>query len=221
MNINLNPISFISDIMRYFGKGRLSVKKVDQKWIEGRFEWSKALGYLENDGETLLSLLVVWRHIPWDKLTDAALWDTMQVQLDDACLRWLKIDNSFTELPNVHHYSVYMLAALITKVWNDGLDIKMMRQYNQIIIKAAKDIEQASGHGFRKIIQVQISVTHRTIRDGYLLRKLPVPIFIANIFCLNRHLANLDDMTEILSIQKQGDELLKECIMNYVIFWYK
>ena len=196
--------------MRYYGKGRLNITKVNKKWIEGQFEWSKVLGFEEEDGEALLGFLIVWRHIPWDKLKDATLWNTMQVQLDEACQRWLKIENSFTELPNVHHFSVYMLAALVSKVWNDGLDINMLRQYRLVIIKAAKDLEKASLHGFRKIIQVQTSIAHRTIRDGYLLRKLPVPILIANIFCLDRSLANLDDMTEIMSIQKQGDELLKE-----------
>ena len=202
--------------MRYFGKGRLCIKKVDQKWIEGHFEWSRILGYSEKDGETLLSLLVVWRHIPWEKLTDQTLWNTMQIQLDEACIKWMKIENSFTELPNVHHFSVYLLAALITKIWNDGLDMTMLRQYHHVIIKAAKDLEKASGHGFRKVIQVQASTTHRTIRDGYLLRKLPVPILIANIFCLDRKMASLDDMTEMLSIQKQGEELLKARVLFLV-----
>ena len=200
--------------MRYFGKGRLHIAKVDQKWIEGQFEWSKSLEYLKEDGEMLLSFLVVWRHIPWDKLTDQFLWNSIQIRLDEACVKWIKIENSFTELPNVHHFSLYMLAALISKIWNDGLDIKMMRRYSNIIIKAAKDLEQASGYGYRKIIQVQESVTHRTVRDGYLLRKIPVPILIANIFCLNRSLATLDDMTDFVSIQKQGDEFLKDRVLN-------
>ena len=200
--------------MRYYGKGRLHITKVDQKWIEGQFEWSESLGYQKEDGESLLGFLVIWRHIPWDKLQDSTLWNTMQVQLDDACVKWLKIENSFTELPNVHHFSIYMLAALISKIWNDGLDINMLRRYRHVIMKASKDLEMASQHGYRKIIQVQVSVTHRTIRDGYLLRKLPVPILIANIFCLDRSLANLDDMTEVISIQKQGDELLKDRILK-------
>ena len=196
--------------MRYYGKGKLHIAKVNQKWIEGQIEWSKSLGYESSDSELFISLLIVWRHIPWEKIQDQSLWNSMQVQLDEACIKWLKIDNNFTELPNVHHFSIYMLAALISKIWTDGVNITIMRQYKTVIIKAAKDLEKMSPHGFRKTIQIQESVTHRTVRDGYLLRKLPVPIFIANLFCLDRATASLDDMTEMMSIEKQGSELLKE-----------
>ena len=196
--------------MRYFGKSKMHIAKATATWLEGHFEWSKLLGFNEDDGELVLGLLVVWRHIPWNKLKDKQLWDTTMAQLDATCLKWLQIKNSFTELPSVHHYSIYLLAAIITKIWNDGLDILSLRQYKAIITKAAKDIEMESVHGFRKTIQIQLSTGHRTIRDGHLLRKIPTRIFIVNVFCLTRAKASLADMTEMVSIQKQGDELFKE-----------
>ena len=195
--------------MRYFGKSRLYIAKANDKWIEGQFEWSKILGFEEDDGELMLSFLIIWRHIPWDKLTDKTLWDTVTTQLDAICLKWLKIENSFTELPSVHHHSVYMLAALITKIWNDGFNVACLRQYKLVIIKAAKDIEMASNHGYRKHVQVQLSLGHRTIRDGLLLRKIPTKVIIVNVYCLTRADASLADMTEMVSIQKQGAELIK------------
>ena len=138
--------------MRFFGKSKLHIAKVTNTWIEGQFEWSKMLGFEEDDGELMLGLLVVWRHIPWNKLQDKQLWDTTMAQLDVTALKWIQIKNNFTELPSVHHYSIYLLAAIITKVWNDGLDILSLRQYKTIIIKAAKDIEMAFMHGFRKTV---------------------------------------------------------------------
>ena len=200
--------------MRYFGKSQIHIAKVNEKWIEGQFEWSNGLGFEEDDGELMLSLLVVWRHVPWSKLTDKQLWDSINAQLDSICLKWLEIENNFTELPSVHHHTVYMLAALITRFWNDGFDVKCIRQYKAVIIKAAKDIEKASRHGFRKNIQVQSSTGHRTIRDGHLLRKVPTRILIVNVFCLTRASATLADMTEMLSIQKQGDELFKDRVVK-------
>ena len=196
--------------MRYFGKSRLHVAKVNEKWLEGQFEWSKVLGWEEDDGELMLSFLVVWRHIPWGKLQDQKLWNALTTQLDSACVKWLQIENSFTEIPSVHHHSIYMLAALVTKIWNDGLNLMSLRQYKTIFLKAAKDIEKASVYGYRKNIQVQLTNGHRTVRDGYLLRKIPTKLIVVNIFCLTRNLASLADMTEMLSIQKQGDELMKE-----------
>ena len=51
---------------------------------------------------------------------------------------------------------------------------------------------------------------HRTVRDGHLLRKVPTLLFILNFYCLHRAQVNLDDMMEIVSVQKQGEELLQE-----------
>ena len=201
--------------MKYFGKSRLHIARVNDKWIEGQFEWPKALGYEEDDGELMISLLVIWRHIPWDKLQDHQLWNTIQVQMEAACQKWLKIETNFTSLPSVHHYSIYLPAALVTRIWNDGLNVPFLRQSKAILMKAAKDLELSALHGYRKIIQVQKSMAHCTVRDGYLLRKIPTPILVINVFCLNRSLATLDDMTELMSIQKQGDELLKD--MFYMI----
>ena len=201
--------------MRYFGKSKLRINKVSDKWIEGYFEWSQLLGFKEDDGELVLSLLVVWRHIPWNKLQDRNLWNSIRAQLDSVCVKWLAIKNSFTELPNVHHYTIYMLAALITKIWNDGLNLTCLRQHKDVLLKAAKDLEMASVHGYRKSIQVQLTTGHRTIRDGHLLRKVPTKIFAVNVYCLTRATATLADMTEMLSIQKQGDELMKEVLHNF------
>ena len=65
-------------------------------------------------------------------------------------------------------------------------------------------------HGYRKVVQVQMYVGHRAIRDGQILRKVPTKLFLAQIYCLNRNKATLDDMTELLSIQGQGEELVQE-----------
>ena len=198
--------------MVIFGTTKIRVVKVDDKWLEAHFEWPADLNCFDDDGELLLSLLLVWKHIPWDKLTDNDLWKATQSRLDQICHLWLQIKNNFTELPNVHHHSIYMLAAMITRVWQEGLDLNLLRTYKVIFMKAAHDLEKTTVHGYRKLIQVQTYVGHRAVRDGHVLRKVPTRLFVAHIYCLNREKASLEDMTEYVSIQNQGEELLKESV---------
>ena len=118
--------------------------------------------------------------------------------------------NNFCDMPNVHHYSVYLLAAIVTQIWQDGLDCTVIRHFESVLIKAASDIEKSMKYGFKKVVHVRTGVTNCTVRDGYLLRKVPTPVFIINIYCLTRNGASVQEMSDFLSIQKQGTELLKE-----------
>ena len=196
--------------MKIYSKGKISVSKCTVLWLEGQLEWPKVLGASEEDCQLVMSLFIVWRHIPWGKLQDKKLWTKTQVQLDSLAAKWLFIKNNFCDLPNVHHHTLYLLAAIITRVWQDGLDCNVLRQYKLILIKAAKDIELSMRYGFKKTVHVRSTTSHCTVRDGYLLRKVPTPIYVINVYCLTRGGATVNDMTDFLSIQEQGQQLLKE-----------
>ena len=198
--------------MKYHGKGKIRIISANEKWIEGQMEWAQVLGCDKDDAELILNLFIVWRHIPWNKITDKELWSTVQIRLDQLSLSWLNLDSNFCDLPNVHHNSIYLLAAIITRIWNDGCNIVTMRKYMSVLTKAASDLELISPHGFKKMVQVRVTLTRRTIRDGFLLRKLPTPIYVAHVYCLTRNQASVNDMKEFLSYKKQGTELVKDCI---------
>ena len=75
--------------MVIFGTTKMHIKKVTDTWLEGSFEWPKALGYEDDDAELLFSLVVVWNYVPWQKIDDADLWRMVQSQLDSFCALWL------------------------------------------------------------------------------------------------------------------------------------
>ena len=203
--------------MRFYSKGKIRVNQSSKRWLEGQLEWPKVLGVNENDCRIVLSLFVVWRHIPWVKLQDQKLWDRVQVQTDKLAMQWLKITNNFCDMPNVHHYSLYLLAAIITQIWHEGLDCSVLRHFQDVLIKAATDIEKSMPYGFKKVVHVRASKTHCTVRDGYLLRKVPTPIYIINVYCLTRGGATVNEMSDFLSIQKQGLALLKEMYCKIIL----
>ena len=196
--------------MKIYSKGKIKVFKCTAKGIESQLEWPRALGVSEDDCEMVMSLMIVWRHIPWEKLKDQKLLRKTQVQLDNLANHWLKIDSNFCDMPNVHHHSLFLLAAIITHIWQEGLDCSVLRHYQKVLIKAAKDIELSMRYGFKKLAHVRAATSHRTIRDGYLLRKVATQVYIINIYCLSRGGANVNEMSDFLSIEKQGRELLKE-----------
>ena len=201
--------------MKIYSKGKIKVSKCTAKGFECQLEWPRALGVTEDDCQLVMSLMIVWRHIPWDKLKDQKLLRKTQVQLDNLANQWLKIDSNFCDMPNVHHYSLFLLAAIVTHIWQEGLDCSVLRHYQKILVKAAKDIELSMRYGFKKLVHVRSTTSHRTIRDGYLLRKVATPIYVVNVYCLTRGCASVNEMSDFLSIEKQGKELLKEMYWQY------
>ena len=192
------------------GGGRLFIQMCDEKWLKCQLEWPSKLGYTDEDGQLVLSLFVVWRYIPWNMMKDHELWQNTKSKLDKICLKWTKLKNNFMDMPNVHHHSIYLLAAVIDQIWQEGLDVSIIRRYKHVLLQAAADIEKSTTFGYRKLIQVRKAITSKTVRDQYLLRKIPIPIIIINVFCLTRSIAKVDDVSEMIAAQKQGVEILQE-----------
>ena len=169
--------------------GKVLVKTVTDDLLEGTFYWPVATRCTENDKHTVMDLLIIWRYISTQigaKDEANELDYIITANLDNIAEKWTKIKTNSLLHAETRFYTVQMLRVILTKIWTTGLDVDVIRQYYTVIFKAARNIEEITGMGFKKLHYSQIVIIPTTIDVEGILRKRPVNYYGVTIHVITR-----------------------------------
>ena len=186
--------------------GKVVIKKATTALLEGTFYWPVASRCTENDKHTVMDLFIIWRYIsnnigPRDEETELDF--TITSNLDSIAEKWSKITTNSCLNEEVRYYTIQMLRVILTKIWTTGLDVDVIRQYYTVIFKAARDIEELSGMGFKKLHYSQIVIIPTTVNIDGILRKRPINYYGITIQVLTRKEATFDMLQDYDTIKTQ------------------
>ena len=186
--------------------GKVVIKSATTALLEGTFYWPVTMRCTENDKHTVMDLLIIWRYVsanmgPHDEENELDF--TITSNLDSIAEKWSKITSNSCLNEEVRFYTIQMLRVILTKIWTTGLDIDVIRQYYTVIFKAARDIEELSGMGFKKMHYSQIVIIPTTVDIEGILRKRPVNYFGITVQVLTRKEATFEMLLDFAAIKDQ------------------
>ena len=186
--------------------GKVVIKSATTALLEGTFYWPVTMRCTENDKHTVMDLLIIWRYVsanmgPHDEENELDF--TITSNLDSIAEKWSKITSNSCLNEEMRFYTIQMLRVILTKIWTTGLDIDVIRQYYTVIFKAARDIEELSGMGFKKMHYSQIVIIPTTVDIEGILRKRPVNYFGITVQVLTRKEATFEMLLDFAAIKDQ------------------
>ena len=186
--------------------GKVVIKNATSALLEGTFYWPVTMRCTENDKHTVMDLLIIWRYVsanigPHDEENELDFLITSN--LDNIVEKWLKITSNSCTNEEVRSYTIQMLRVILTKIWTTGLNIETIRQYYAVIFKAARDIEELTGMGFKKLFYSQIVIIPTTVNVDGILRKRPVNYFGITVQVITRKEATFEMLLDFDAIKNQ------------------
>ena len=189
----------------YFGK--VQIERVNEAMIEGVFYWPIVARCTENDQTSIMDLFIVWRYINHDHhIIEPGSQETYQIiqaNIETVTEKWLSMNSNSCLHDQVAPYTLQMLRVIIDLIWEAGMDIQLIRKYYPIIMKAARDIEELTGMGFKKMIYSKSVVIPITLEIDGILRKRPMHYLAISVFILNRKNATIAMLQDFEDIKSQ------------------
>ena len=186
--------------------GKVLVKTVTNALLEGTFYWPVSTRCTENDKHTAMDLFIIWRYVSTqiganDEANELDLLIT--ANLDNITEKWTKIQINSLLNNETRFYTVQMLRVILTKIWTTGLDVEVIRRYYTVIFKAARDIEEITGMGFKKLHYSQIVIIPTTVNIDGILRKRPVNYYGITVQVVTRKDATIEMLQDFNAIKDQ------------------
>ena len=208
----------------YFGKVQLD--KVESSKLEGTFYWPAFARCTENDQHSAMDLFIIWRYVYQEEHTNGPeteeVKENIKLNLEKVIEKWTKMESNCCLQDKVQHYTLQMLRIIIEQIWESGLDIQLIRKYYLVITKAARDIEETIGLGFRKMIYTRAVVIPITVELEGILRKRPTAFYAISVHVLTRKTATVEMIRDFIDIkdQVQNKESLL-CVFIIKIYCWK
>ncbi len=189
----------------YFGK--VQIDRVNESMIEGTFYWPTYARCTENDQTSVMDFLIIWRFVNQDNhmtFPDSdEIYATIKSNPDHVTEKWLLMNSNSCLHDKVAHFTLQMLRVIVDQIWESGLDVQIVRKYYPVITKAARDIEEITGLGFKKMIYCRTMVIPITMEVDGILRKRPTNYLAISIFVLNRKSATIAMLQDFIDIKNQ------------------
>ena len=187
--------------------GKVHIVKVNDSLIEGTFYWPATARCTENDQNSVMDLFIIWRYInQYDLVQEpesAEVTQNIKLNFDAVVEKWQKIKSNSCLQDKVAHYTVQMLKVLINQIWESGLDVQLVRKYYPTITKAARDIEEMQGMGFKKMIFTKTVIIPVTLSLDGILRKRPTNYIAVSVHVLTRKTATIALLQDFIDIKNQ------------------
>ena len=186
--------------------GKVQIVLNSPEKLEGIFYWPVAMQCTENDMHSIMDLFIIWRFIGAETdLSDESkeLFSTINANLDSVAEKWIKIKTNCWLQDEVSFYSKQFFKVMLTKIWKSGLDVSLIRQYYPQLFKCARDIEEFSGMGFKKLYYARIVIIPTTIEVDGILRKRPISYYAVTAIILSRKNATIALLKDFIDTKEQ------------------
>lgn len=178
-------------------QGRIKVLAATKNCLEMIFSWPNADQIIKDDPYMLLDFAIVWY------CTDESGIKPDQWSLDTAqkvAEEWIKItSNAFVDA-TVKSNTLKFLANLLNIIWNENLNIHIIRQFKNVFRKASSDYEATTVAGFLKLAIVKSTSKPEIFSFNGSSRKVTASHFACTIMIIHRSRATSLDIENFFAL---------------------
>ena len=145
--------------------GKIKIHQLNERWFEASLIWPSFYSIQGEDEHLVLNYFILWRYLHrLDPLkSNPTLWTHISQNIDHITREWMTVQSNSLSQPEVQYFTEHMLHVVLDLIWRSNLNITVLRRFQGVLAKAARELEEVHEGGFAKLVFVQEIVKVRFI----------------------------------------------------------